>query len=58
MVEQKLIRYVSFPDALKGKYQSFTQADISKLRQVGYNERFFDVDEGVSRYVYWLLENQ
>ena len=36
LVEQGLIRYIDFPDALKGKYQSFTQADITQLRAAGY----------------------
>ncbi|MDK4688833.1 ADP-glyceromanno-heptose 6-epimerase [Kingella negevensis] len=58
LVDRELIRYIPFPDSLKGKYQSFTQADISKLREAGYEDNFFDVDEGVSRYVHWLLENQ
>lgn len=58
MIARELVRYTPFPDALKGKYQSFTQADIGSLRQAGYQERFFDVDEGVSRYVYWLMQQQ
>ncbi len=29
MVQQGLVEYVAFPEALKGKYQSFTQADLS-----------------------------
>lgn len=56
MVEQQLVRYVDFPDALKGKYQSFTQADISNLRKAGYHDNFFTVEEGVERYVQWLLQ--
>lgn len=55
LVHEELIRYVYFPDALKGKYQSFTQADIGKLRDAGYQDAFLDVNEGVSRYVYWLM---
>jgi ADP-L-glycero-D-manno-heptose 6-epimerase len=39
---------------LKGKYQSFTQADISALRAAGYNEPFTDVATGVARYMDWL----
>lgn len=57
LVKEELIRYIPFPDALKGKYQSFTEADISRLREAGYQDAFFDVDEGVSRYVHWLLQN-
>ena len=37
-----------------GKYQSFTQADISALRAAGYAEEFDDVAAGVRRYVDWL----
>ena len=58
LVAQGLIRYIDFPDALKGKYQSFTQADITKLREAGYIDEFFTVEQGVKRYVEWLLENQ
>ncbi len=57
LVEEEFIRYIPFPDALKGKYQSFTQADITKLREAGYKEEFFDVKSGVDRYVKWMLEN-
>ncbi|MBB5016901.1 ADP-L-glycero-D-manno-heptose 6-epimerase [Chitinivorax tropicus] len=55
LVEQGLLEYVSFPDALKGKYQSFTQADITALRNAGYDQPFLTVEQGVSRYVQWLL---
>lgn len=57
LVEQGLIRYIDFPDALKGKYQCFTQADMTQLRQAGYDAEFFDVEQGVSRYVAWMLKN-
>jgi len=40
-----------FPDDLKGKYQSHTQADLTRLRGAGYRARFLSVQEGVSRYV-------
>ncbi|CUA81408.1 MULTISPECIES: ADP-glyceromanno-heptose 6-epimerase [Gulbenkiania] len=55
MVEQGLLEYVPFPDALKGKYQSFTQADIGRLREAGYNAPMLTVEEGVGRYVDWLI---
>lgn len=54
MTEQGLVAYRDFPDALKGRYQSFTEADISALRDIGYQEDFDDVAAGVSRYVAWL----
>jgi ADP-L-glycero-D-manno-heptose 6-epimerase len=54
MKTQNLIEYVAFPDALKGKYQSFTQADLTNLRSAGYAADFLTVEQGVSRYIPWL----
>jgi ADP-L-glycero-D-manno-heptose 6-epimerase len=54
LVKQGLIEYVPFPDALVGKYQCFTQADLSRLRAVGCQHAFSDVASGVQRYVDWL----
>jgi len=54
MVQQGLVEYVAFPEALKGKYQSFTQADLSKLRSAGYGDEFATVAEGVADYVQFL----
>jgi ADP-L-glycero-D-manno-heptose 6-epimerase len=45
------IEYVPFPEQLVGKYQSYTQADISRLRAAGYPAPFRGVDEGVAGYV-------
>jgi ADP-L-glycero-D-manno-heptose 6-epimerase len=55
LVEQGILEYIEFPAALKGKYQSFTQADIAKLREAGYGEDFLTVEQGVDRYVDWLM---
>jgi len=41
------IHYVPFPDHLKGAYQSFTQADLTQLRQSGCDVEFRPVEEGV-----------
>lgn len=48
------IEYVPFPDHLKGRYQSYTQADITALREKGYQEKFKTVEEGVKLYLDWL----
>ena len=45
------IEYIEFPEKLRDAYQSFTQADITKLRKVGYEEEFLSVQEGVFRYL-------
>ncbi|MDN3576888.1 ADP-glyceromanno-heptose 6-epimerase [Chitinimonas viridis] len=54
LVAQGIIEYIPFPDALVGKYQSFTEADIARLRETGYEYPFLTVDEGVGRYIDWL----
>ena len=54
LLKQGLIEYIPFPEALKGKYQSFTQADLAKLHQAGYEAPFASVEEGVAQYVQWL----
>jgi ADP-L-glycero-D-manno-heptose 6-epimerase len=55
LVAAKLIEYVPFPDALRGKYQCFTQADQSRLRAAGYTAPFLTVQEGVARYCRWMM---
>jgi ADP-L-glycero-D-manno-heptose 6-epimerase len=55
LVAQGIIEYIPFPEALKGKYQSFTEADLSRncaLPATGRN--FATVEEGVAEYVGWL----
>ncbi|HXU94201.1 MAG TPA: ADP-glyceromanno-heptose 6-epimerase [Gallionella sp.] len=54
--QQELISYIPFPDALRGKYQSYTQADIGALRNAGYAEPFLSVEQGVARYVEQMLK--
>ena len=54
LLRHGFIEYIPFPEALKGKYQSFTQADITRLRQAGYEAPFASVEEGVAQYVKWL----
>ena len=56
MEQEGLIEYIKFPDALRGKYQCFTQSDVSRLRGAGYTAPFYTVEEGVARYCRWLLE--
>jgi ADP-L-glycero-D-manno-heptose 6-epimerase len=51
------IRYIDFPDALRGKYQCFTQADLSALRASGCDHVFADVQTGVTSYMHWLAYN-
>jgi len=57
LVAQGLLAYIPFPDALRGKYQCYTQADLSALRAVGCQHNFADVQTGVASYVAWMTQN-
>ena len=46
------------PDHLRGRYQSFTQADLTKLRAAGCDVEFKTVAEGVAEYMKWLNEKK
>ena len=52
------ISFVDTPVELRGRYQYFTEADIHKLREIGYTKPFTDLEEGVENYVgkYLLAE--
>jgi ADP-L-glycero-D-manno-heptose 6-epimerase len=51
LVQKNLIEYVPFPAGLLDKYQSFTQADLTRLRAAGYAREFKTVEQGVAAYV-------
>jgi ADP-L-glycero-D-manno-heptose 6-epimerase len=55
LVRQGMIEYVDFPDALIGKYQCHTQADLSRLRAAGCDHNFADVATGTRLYVERLM---
>ncbi|MGQ0568135.1 MAG: ADP-glyceromanno-heptose 6-epimerase, partial [Armatimonadota bacterium] len=48
------IRYIPFPENLAGRYQSFTEANLTKLRAAGYDKPFLTVEQGVKKYLDWL----
>lgn len=50
------IEYIPFPEALKGKYQAYTQANLTKLRAAGCNVQFRSVEEGTADYMRVLLK--
>jgi ADP-L-glycero-D-manno-heptose 6-epimerase len=51
------LEYIPFPEELRGKYQKFTQADITNLRNIaGYRSGFMGVSEGVAKYMHVLSE--
>lgn len=48
------IEAIPFPDHLKSRYQAFTQADLTQLRQAGYTQAFKTVAQGTQAYMAWL----
>lgn len=54
--KQGVICYIPFPEQLRGKYQSYTQADITALRGGGYHPPFLSVEQGVEQYVEKMLD--
>jgi ADP-L-glycero-D-manno-heptose 6-epimerase len=48
------LEFIPFPDHLLGRYQSYTEADITALRDLGYDRAFKSVEEGVPLYMDWL----
>ena len=48
--------HVPFPESLVGKYQAYTQADLTRLRGAGYARPFTSLSDGVAAYVKILKE--
>ena len=57
ILQKKILKYIPFPDGLLDKYQNFTEADTSKLTEIGYDLPFLDLESGIDQYVQWLVEN-
>ena len=45
------IEYIDMPEAIREKYQYFTQANIAKLRSTGYDAPVTSLEEAVRDYV-------
>ena len=45
------INFVDTPIDIRDKYQYYTEADINKLKSIGYNQRFYSLKEGIKDYV-------
>jgi ADP-L-glycero-D-manno-heptose 6-epimerase len=49
------IEFVDMPEAIRGQYQYFTEAEVGNLRRAGYNAGFTSLEDGVKRYVTQFL---
>jgi ADP-L-glycero-D-manno-heptose 6-epimerase len=45
------IHFVDTPNDLRSRYQYFTEADIQKLREIGYHKPFTELERGIHEYV-------
>ena len=63
---EEVISFVDTPEDIRDKYQYFTEANMSKLKSIGYERPFHTLEEGVSDYVknylvgekyYWEFDN-
>jgi ADP-L-glycero-D-manno-heptose 6-epimerase len=45
------INYIDMPESLRDKYQYYTQAEMSKLREAGYTKPFTELEDGITKYV-------
>lgn len=52
------IEFIDMPESLRAKYQYYTQAEMNKLREVGYNEEFYSLEDGAYDYVTNYLMNE
>ena len=52
------IEFIDMPLDIRDKYQYFTEADMSKLRSIGYTKPFFSLEDGVKDYVQGYLMNR
>jgi ADP-L-glycero-D-manno-heptose 6-epimerase len=50
------IEFIDTPEDIRDKYQYFTEADMHKLRTIGYKDEFYSLEEGVKDYVKEYLE--
>jgi len=56
--KQPVIEYIEMPEVLKKRYQYYTQADMAKLRNAGYNKPFTKLEDAVSDYVQYLANDR
>jgi ADP-L-glycero-D-manno-heptose 6-epimerase len=54
---QGTIEYIEFPIEMRDRYQAYTQADLTRLRNAGYTESMLTVEQGIAAYVRWLLRH-
>ena len=52
---ERRVEFVDMPESLRGQYQSFTRAPMTRLRDAGYTAPFTSLEDGIRRYVHGHL---
>ncbi|WKN30714.1 ADP-glyceromanno-heptose 6-epimerase [Porifericola rhodea] len=58
MDKEENIGFIDTPEDIREKYQYFTEADMSKLKSIGYDKAFYSLEEGISEYIKTYLSKQ
>ncbi len=58
MDQNENISFIDTPEDIREKYQYFTEADMGKLKSIGYDTPFHSLEEGISEYVKEYLSHQ
>jgi len=48
---EPLISFIPTPEDIRGNYQYFTEANMQKLKSIGYPHEFYNLEDGVDDYV-------
>ena len=56
-IKDGIIEYIPFPGDLAGRYQCYTQANLAYLRDTDFSDEFLSLEDGISKYVDFLLDN-
>ncbi|MBL3656034.1 ADP-glyceromanno-heptose 6-epimerase [Fulvivirga sediminis] len=51
MGKEENISFIDTPEDIRDKYQYFTEANMEKLRSIGYSKKFHELEDGVNKYV-------
>ena len=52
------IEFIDTPEDIRDKYQYFTEANMKKLRSIGYSEEFYSLEKGIDDYVRNYLQKR
>lgn len=53
------VEFVDTPEDIRNKYQYFTEANMEKLKNIGYAKSFFSLEEGIGEYIkQYLLQGK